>query len=189
MTIPTTPGTLGRVRAWITKTPPSNERSITRRIARGPLLAVPLAIAAVALTGALAAAGAQAAAHSDDRSTSKAAAAEACDEKRAIFVETRGRWRCQNLYMARVTLDARAEPGESRKGAEINAVKAGEFITISCQVYAFDKNTGERLGLYDMMPGGQFVPDKYMRTRYTGRIPDAPTCDPQGGGRWRPAPR
>ena len=165
MTVPTTtPGTLGHVRAWITKT----------------LLP---AIAAVALTGAWAA-GAQAAHRPMDQ-----ASAGDCAEKRAILVKTRGPWRCQNLYMARVTLDAREQPGESRAGAEINAVKAGEYVTISCQVYAFDKNTGKRLGLYDMMPGGQFLPDKYMRTRYTGRIPRAPRCDPQGHGRWRPAPR
>jgi hypothetical protein len=181
MTVPTTtPGTLGRVRAWITRTAASNERSMTRRVARGSLPA----IAAVALTGA-SAAGAQAAAHPIDK-----ASAEDCAEKRVIFVETRGRWRCQNLYMARVTLDARKQPGDNRDGAEINAVKAGEWITISCQAYAFEKGTGKRLGLYDMMPGGQFVPDKYMRTLYTGRIPGAPWCDPlPGGRRWRPAPR
>jgi hypothetical protein len=178
MTVPiTTPGTLGRVRAWITKSPPSNERSMTRRVARGSLLAALPAIAAVALTGALATAGAQAAVHPDDRSTLKATAAEDCGDKRAIFVETRGRWRCQNLYMARATLDARKQPGESRRGARINAIKAGEFITISCQVYAYDKNTGERLGLYDGLPGGEFIPDKYVRTFYTGRIPGAPVCD------------
>jgi hypothetical protein len=180
MTVPTTPGTLGRVRAWITKTPPSNERSMVRRVVAGSLLAT----AALALTGALGATGAQAA----DRSAHRPAAADDCD-KRAIFVETRGRWRCQNLYMARVTLDARAEPGESRKGARINAVKAGEFISIACQAYAFEKGTGKRLELYDMMPGGEFIPDKYVRTRYTGRIPGAPWCDPQGNGVWKPAPR
>jgi hypothetical protein len=158
------------------------------RVARGSLIAALLAIAAVALTGALATAGAQAAARPDDRSTYKASAGD-CAEKRVIFVETRGRWRCQNLYMARVTLDAREEPGDDREGAEINAVKAGEWISISCQAYAFERGTGKRLGLYDMMPGGQFRPDKYVRTLYTGRIPGAPWCDPQGNGRWRPAPR
>ena len=180
----TTPGTFGRVRAWITKTPPSNGRSMTRHVARGSLPA----IAAVALTGASLTAGAHAAAHPDGRSTYKASAGD-CAEKRVIFVETRGRWRCQNLYMARVTLDAREQPGDDREGARINAIKAGEWITISCQAYAFEKGTGERLGLYDMLPGGEFIPDKYVRTRYTGRIPGAPRCDPLGRGRWRPAPR
>jgi hypothetical protein len=189
MTVPpTTPGTLGRARAWITKTPLSNGRSMTRRVARGSLLAALPAIAAIALTGALAA-GAQAAAHPDDRSIYKASEDD-CGDKRAIFVETRGRWRCQNLYMARVTLDARKQPGDNRDGARINAIKAGEWISISCQAYAFEKGTGKRLGLYDMLPGGEFIPDKYVRTLYTGRIPGAPWCDPlPGGRRWRPAPR
>jgi hypothetical protein len=148
MTIPTTPGTLGRAL---------------------------LAVAAVALTGAVATAGAHAVAQ-PDRSTYRASAG-GCPEKRPIFVETRGRWRCQNLYMARATLDARKEPSDSRRGARINAIKAGDWITIRCQVYEYDKGTGERLGLYDQLPGGEFVPDKYVRTLYTGRIPGAPVCD------------
>jgi hypothetical protein len=162
---------------------PTSHCSMTRRVARGSLLA----ITAVALTGALATAGAQGAAHPADRSTHKATAAE-CG-KRPIFVETRGRWRCQNYYMARVTLDARKQPGDDRVGAKIDYVRAGEFFPISCQVYAFDKNTGERLGLYDRLLSGYFVPDKYMRTRYTGPIPGAPRCEPLPGGRWRPARR
>jgi hypothetical protein len=178
MSIPTTPGALTRARAWIANTVGSNDRA-TRRVAGGSLLAALLASVAVALAGA----DAQAA------GPARTASAADCDDKRAIFVKTRGRWRCQNLYMARVTLDARDQPGESREGARIDAIEAGEFITISCQVYAFDKNTGKRLGLYDMLPGGEFIPDKYVRTRWIGRIPGAPTCDPQGGGRWRPVPR
>jgi hypothetical protein len=158
MTVPTTPGTLGRVRAWITKT----------------LL---LASAAVAL----AAAGAQA----DDRSTSKASAAYDCGDKRPIFVETPGRWRCQNLYMARVALDGRKQPDASKSGAKRNYLKAGEFVNIRCQAYDYDGHTGERLGLFDKV-GDVFVPDKYMRTRFTGRIPGAPICDPQPDGSWRP---
>jgi hypothetical protein len=166
MTIPTTPGTLGRVRAWITKTPPSNGRSRTLRVARGSLLAALLAIAAVALTGALATGVAQAAAHPDDRSTSKATAA-ACDD--AILVKTKGRWRCQNMYMARVALDGRKHPNDSRRGAKINMLRAGEWVNIRCQI------TGAGGRLYDRV-GDYFVPDEYMRTLYTGRIPGAPTC-------------
>jgi hypothetical protein len=68
MTLPTTTRSrLGRVRAWIAKIPPSNERSMTLRVARGSFAAL-LAIAAVALTSTLATAGAPAAAP-DDRST------------------------------------------------------------------------------------------------------------------------
>jgi hypothetical protein len=185
MTVPTTtPGTLGRVRAWITKTPPSNKRSMTRRLGRGSLLAPLPAIAAAALTGALATAGAQAAAHPDHRSTYKASAGD-CAEKRAIFVKTRGRWRCQNLYMARVALDGRKQPDVSKSGAKRNYLKAGEWVNIRCQAYDYDGHTGERLGLYDKV-GDVFVPDKYMRTLYTGRIPGAPVCDPQPDGSWRP---
>jgi hypothetical protein len=54
MTVPrTTPGMLGRVRAWTTKTPSPNERLMTRRFTRGPLLAALLAtvVAAVNLSG------------------------------------------------------------------------------------------------------------------------------------------
>jgi hypothetical protein len=173
MTFPTTtPGTLGRVRAWITKTPPSNKRSMSRRVARGSLLAALPAIAAVALTAVLATAGAQAAAHHGDRSTNDAAAAKDCGDKRAIFVRRPGRWRCQNLYMARVALDGRFQPG-GRK-VKTNHLKAGEWVNIRCQIYAFDKN-GNRAGLYDKV-GDYYVPDKYMRTRFTGRIPSSPVC-------------
>jgi hypothetical protein len=74
-------------------------------------------------------------------------------------------------------VDGRRQPGESRRGAEINMVKAGEYVTIRCQAYAYDEHTGERLALYDRLPGGRFIPDKYVRTRWTGRIPGAPVCD------------
>jgi hypothetical protein len=163
----TTAGTLGRSRAWIASTPLSIERSLTLRFARGSFAAL-LAIVAVALTGTLRAAGAQAAAHSGDRSTSKASAAD-CGDKRAIFVKTRGRWRCQNLYMARVALDGRKHPNDSRRGADINQLRAGEWVNIRCQI------TGAGGRLYDRV-GDYFVPDKYMRTLYTGRIPGSPTC-------------
>ena len=168
MTIPTTPGTLGRVRAWISKTPPSNGRSMTRRVARGSLLTALLAIAAVALTGALAGAGAHAATHPADRSASKSSAGD-CAEKTPILVKTRGRWRCQNMYMARVALDGRKHPNDSRRGADINMLRAGEWVNIRCQI------TGAGGRLYDRV-GDYFVPDEYMRTLYTGRIPGAPTC-------------
>jgi hypothetical protein len=136
-------------------------------------------LATIVLTGAVATAGTQPAA---------AASADDC-EKRAIFVETRGRWRCQNLYMARVTLDARDQPNDDKEGARINAIKAGEFISISCQVHGYEPHTGKSLGLYDMLPGGEFIPDKYVRTRYTGRIPGAPHCDALAHGKWRAVPR
>jgi hypothetical protein len=169
MTVPTTtPGTLGRVRAWITKTPPSNGHSMTRPVARGSLLAALPAIAAVALTGALATSGAQAAAHPDDRSTYKATAAECGDD--VIFVRRPGPWNyCRNLYMARVALDGRKHPNDSRRGGDINYLRAGEWVAIRCQI------TGAGGRLYDRV-GDYFVPDEYMRTFYTGRIPGAPTC-------------
>lgn len=147
---------------------------------RGSLLAALPAIAAVALTSA----GAQAAAHPDHRSASKASA-ENCAYKRPIFVERPGRWRCQNLYMARVALDGRKQPDASKSGAKRNYLKAGEWVNIRCQAYDYDGHTGERLGLFDKV-GDSFVPDQYMRTRFTGRIPGAPICDPQPDGSWRP---
>jgi hypothetical protein len=81
----------------------------------------------------------------------------------------RGRWRCQNLYMARVALDGRKHPNDSRRGADINHLRAGEWVNIRCQI------TGAGGRLYDRV-GDYFVPDEYMRTLYTGRIPGAPTC-------------
>ena len=142
-------------------TTPSNGRSMTLRVARA-------AIAAVALTGVLAVAGAQAAAHPADRSTSKATAAS-CPDEDAILVETRGRWRCRNMYMARVALDGRKHPNDSRRGADIDMLRAGEWVNIRCQI------TGAGGRLYDRV-GDYFVPDEFMRTFYTGRIPGAPTC-------------
>ena len=52
-------------------------------------------------------------------------------------------------------------------------------VSIRCQIYAFDKN-GNRAGLYDKV-GDYYVPDKYMRTRFTGRIPSSP---PGSLSRW-----
>jgi hypothetical protein len=144
-------------------------------------------LAAVAVFGVLAYASAQAAAQPVDRSTF-AASARDCD-KRPIFIETPGRWRCQNYYMARVTLDARKQPNDDREGAKKNYVRAGEFFPIACQVHGYEPHTGKDLGLYDMLLSGYFVPDKYMRTRYTGRIPGAPHCDALPHGKWRPVPR
>ena len=73
----------------------------------------------------------------------------------------------------------------SKSGAKRNYLKAGEWVNIRCQAYDYDGHTGERLGLFDKV-GDVFVPDKYMRTLYTGRIPRAPVCDPQPDGSWRP---
>jgi hypothetical protein len=51
MTVPsTTPGLLGHVRAWTSQTPRTNELSMTRRFARGSLLAALLATAIGAVT-------------------------------------------------------------------------------------------------------------------------------------------
>jgi hypothetical protein len=165
MTIPSTkPGALGCVRAWFAMTSPTDDRSPTRRAS---LLVALLTTAAVGLTGAVGAATAHAAAPS-----APVASAGDCAEKRAIFVTRPGRWRCQNLYMARVALDGRFQPG-GRK-VKTNYLKAGEWVNIRCQIYAFDKN-GNRTGLYDKV-GDYYVPDKYMRTRFTGRIPSSPVC-------------
>ena len=172
MTVPTTtPGALGRVRAWITNTRASNDRSIGRRIAGGSLLAALPAIAALALTGALATPGALA----DQRSTARVSADD-CDDKEPILIETRGRWRCQNYYMARVTLDGRNRPGGRRVKTDL--LEAGHYVSIECQDFA----RGE---WWDKVLGEYFVPDKYMRTRFTGWIDGAPVCDRDGD----PVPR
>jgi hypothetical protein len=165
MTIPTTrPSGLSRARASFAKTSPTDDRSPARR---GSLLAALLMTAAVALTSAFGAANAHGAAPS-----ASTASAGNCAYKKAIFVTRPGRWRCQNLYMARVALDGRFQPG-GRK-VKTNHLKAGEWVNIRCQIYAFDKN-GNRTGLYDKV-GDYYVPDKYMRTRFTGRIPGSRVC-------------
>jgi hypothetical protein len=165
MTIPTTrPSVLSRARASFARTSPTDDRSPARR---GSLLAALLMTAAVALTSAFGAANAHGAAPS-----ASTASAGNCADKKAIFVTRPGRWRCQNLYMARVALDGRFQPG-GRK-VKTNYLKAGEWVNIRCQIYAFDKN-GNRTGLYDKV-GDYYVPDKYMRTRFTGRIPSSPVC-------------
>jgi hypothetical protein len=73
----------------------------------------------------LATAGAQA-----DHRPATNASAKHCAYKRPIFVETPGRWRCQNLYMARVALDGRRQPDASKRGAKFNHLKAGEWVSI-----------------------------------------------------------
>jgi hypothetical protein len=165
MTMPTTrPSALSRARASFAKPPPTDDRSPA---CRGFLLAALVMIAAVALVNLFGAGNA----HGAAPSTSSAGAGD-CAEKRAIFVTRPGRWRCQNLYMARVALDGRFQPG-GRK-VKTNFLKAGEWVNIRCQIYAFDEN-GNRAGLYDKV-GDYYVPDKYMRTRFTGRIPRSPVC-------------
>jgi hypothetical protein len=165
MTMPTTrPSALSRARASFAKTSPTDDQSAARR---GSLLAALVMTAAVALVGSFGAASAHGAAPS-----ASTARAGDCGDKRAIFVTRPGRWRCQNLYMARVALDGRFQPG-GRK-VKTNYLKAGEWVNIRCQIYAFDKN-GKRAGLYDKV-GDYYVPDRYMRTRFTGRIPNSPVC-------------
>jgi hypothetical protein len=65
--------------------------------------------------------------------------------------------------MARVALDGRKHPNDSRRGADIDYLRAGEWVNIRCQI------TGAGGRLYDRV-GDYFVPDEYMRTLYTGRI-------------------
>ena len=165
MTMPTTrPSALSRARASFANAFPTNNASPAPR---GSLLAALVMTAAVALVNPFGAANA----HGAAPSASMARAGD-CGDKRAIFVTRPGRWRCQNLYMARAPLDGRFQPG-GRK-VKTNHLKAGEWVNIRCQIYAFDKN-GNRAGLYDKV-GDYYVPDKYMRTRFTGRIPRSPVC-------------
>jgi hypothetical protein len=163
MTIPTTPGTPARARSSSTKIFPATERSPARRAVRGSLLAALLATAVVALTGALAAAGAQAEPHPDHRPTGGKCAGG------VIHVKTQGHWRHCNRYLARVTLDGRKHRSENKSGAAKNYVRAGDWVKISCQGY------GKNGRLYDKV-GKYFVPDKYIRTLFTIAIPGVPVC-------------
>ena len=162
MTMPTTtPSALSRARVSLADTSPPDESPARH----GSLLAALLVTAAVALISALGPANAHGA-------TPSASTARDCSYQTPIFVTRPGRWRCRNLYMARVALDGRFRPG-GRK-VKTNFLKAGEWVNIRCQIYAFDKN-GNRAGLFDKV-GDYYVPDKYMRTRFTGRIPRSPVC-------------
>jgi hypothetical protein len=164
MTMPTRrPGALSRARASFAKTSPTHDYSPVRR---GSLLAALVMTATVALVGS----SGVASAHGAAASAPTASAAECGDT--AIFVTRPGRWNCNNLYMARVALDGRFRPG-GRK-VKTDHVKAGEWVSIRCQIYAFDEN-GNRAGLFDKV-GDYYVPDKYMRTLFTGRIPRSPVC-------------
>jgi hypothetical protein len=83
-------------------------------------------------------------------------------------------WSSKNRYLVRVALDGRKHPSDSRRGGKIDYLKAGDWIQIDCQVRARHPVTGKRTGrLYDKV-NGYYVPDEFVRTFYTGRIPGAP---------------
>jgi hypothetical protein len=150
MTIPTTPGALGGVRASITETPPTSERSVTRHFARGSLLTALLATAAVALTSALAAAGAQAGPPPDPPRT----------------------------YKVTADLDGRSTPSKDDV-TMVDFLLKGERVPVECQTYG-GRAYGSRLwDLVSDGGETLFVPDRFIRTGSDGRAPEIRSCDEQ----------
>ena len=145
MPILTTPGRLGRVRARITTTPPTYER----RVVRGPLLATLLAIAAVALTGALAAPSADAAPPPPGPHTYK------------VTADLDGRLAPINRHSAIVAVDF---------------LLKGQRVPVECQKYG-DRAYGSKL--WDLVTSRRrtlFVPDRFIKTGTNGRAHDIRQC-------------
>jgi hypothetical protein len=115
--------------------------------ARPALLAVLLALAATALTGALAAAGAQAEPHPDHRPTYR------------VTADLDGRWKPAKDFIAIV-----------------DHVKAGQEVRVVCQAIG-GRAYGSRIwDLVPSDGETAFVPDRFVRTGTNGRSPEIRRC-------------
>ena len=147
MTTPTTtPGTLGRARARIAATPPTNERSLPRRAPRGSLLASLLATAVVAL----AAAGAQADPHPDHRPTYK------------VTADLDGR-----TTPAKGDFTTIEREDFLRKGQRVPVIcQANGGLAYGSRLWDLVSSAGDTL----------FVPDRFIKTGTNGRAPEIRRC-------------
>jgi hypothetical protein len=130
-------------------TTPSLTPSKLSRVVNGSLLSGLLATAAIALTGAGAAAPAQAGPPPDGPRT----------------------------YKVTADLDGRASP--SRKGhvAAVNFLQKNERTSVECQEYG-GSAYGSRLWDLVSKDGMQlYVPDRFIKTGTSGRAPDIRACD------------
>jgi hypothetical protein len=151
MTIPTTtPGRLGRVRTWITASLPTNERSPARRFARGSVLAALLASAAVALTSALAAPGAQAGPPPDPPRT----------------------------YKVTADLDGRLTPTKDDIVAS-DFLRKRQRVPVECQKYGGPAYGSRLWDLVSNGGETLFVPDRFIKTGTNGRAPEIRSCTDQ----------
>jgi hypothetical protein len=151
MSIPrTTPGTLGRVRAWMTKITPRTDRSPMRRVMGGSLLVAVLAAAAVALAGATAAPDSQAAPPPPG----------------------------QRTYEVTADLDGRTAPKNGAVFRENFLIK-GESVPVECQKYG-ESAYGSRLwDLVSIRSRTLYVPDRFIDTGTDGRAPEIRLCTKQ----------
>jgi hypothetical protein len=148
MTIPsTTPGMLGRVRAWMTKIAPRTDRSPMRRIMGGPLLAAMLAAAAVALAGATAAPDSQAAPPPTPRT-----------------------------YEVTADLDGRIAPRKDAHAAAVNFLDEGERVPVECQKYGGPAYGSRLWDLVTRRGRTLYVPDRFIDTGTDGRAPEIRPC-------------
>jgi hypothetical protein len=152
MTIPTTPGRLGRVRARITATPPKSERSVPR----GTLAAL-LATAAVALSGALAAPGADAAPAPDGPRTYK------------VTADLDGRL---SPTLSDTVIEDFVRKGErvpiecQRYGGPAYGSRLWDLV--------FRKYPGD--ATFEESSATLWVPDRFIKTGTNGRSPDIRRC-------------
>jgi hypothetical protein len=151
MTTPsTTPARLDRVRAWITAILLMGERSVTRRATRASLLVALLATATLAMTGALTAAGGQAAQPPPGPRT----------------------------YKVTIDLDGRSTPSKGDV-AHVDFLRKGQWVSIECQTYG-ERAYGSRLWDLVTSDGDTlFVPDRFIKTGTNGRASDVRRCDGQ----------
>jgi hypothetical protein len=151
MTLPsTTPGTLGRVRAWMTKIAPRNHRSPMRRVKDGSLLVALLAAAAVALAGTAAAPNSHAAPPPTPRT-----------------------------YEVTADLDGRIAPRKDAHAAAVNFLDEGQRVPVECQTYGKSAYGSRLWDLVTNRGRTLYVPDRFIDTGTDGRAPEIRRCDSQ----------
>ena len=80
-------------------------------------------------------------------------------------------WKPDNRYLVTADLDGRPGP-RSEPRARVNHVRKGQWVRIACQATgenAYGSNLWDKVGRY-------YVPDAYIKTYTSGRIPGAPRC-------------
>jgi hypothetical protein len=80
-------------------------------------------------------------------------------------------WKPDNRYLVTTDLDGRKGP-QSEPRAQVNFLRKGQWVRIKCQAAgenAYGSNLWDKVGRY-------YVPDTYLKTYTSGRIPGAPAC-------------
>jgi hypothetical protein len=89
----------------------------------------------------------------------------------AARVESLKPWKPANHYLVTADLDGRTGP-KSDPRAQVNYLRKGQWVQIACQAAgenAYGSNLWDKVGAY-------YVPDTYIKTYTSGRIPGAPRC-------------